>query len=38
VAEKVSHCTNLAAAEASVKAIRSLQRRELKVTPLQEYY
>ena len=38
VAEKVSHCTNLAAAEASVKAIRSLQQREFKVTPLQEYY
>ena len=38
VANKVSHCTNLAAAEASVKAIRSLQQREFKVTPLQEYY
>ncbi len=34
---KVSHCTNLAAAEASVKAIRSLQEKELTVTPLQEY-
>ncbi len=38
VANKVSHCTNLAAAEASVKAIRSLQQREFKVTPLQDYY
>ena len=38
VANKVSHCTNLAAAEASVMAIRSLQERELKVTPLQDYY
>ena len=38
VANKVSHCTNLAAAEASVKAIRSLQEREFTVTPLQEYY
>ena len=38
VANKVSHCTNLAAADASVKAIRSLQEREFKVKPLQEYY
>jgi carbamoyl-phosphate synthase large subunit len=38
VANKVSHCTNLAAAEASVMAIRSLQEREFKVTPLQDYY
>lgn len=35
---KVSHCTNLSAAEASVKAIRSLQERELTVTPLQEHH
>ncbi|MGC6464254.1 MAG: carbamoyl-phosphate synthase large subunit [Akkermansiaceae bacterium] len=35
---KVSHCTNLAAAEASVKAIRSLQENELTVTPLQEHH
>ena len=35
---KVSHCTNLAAAEASVKAIRSLQENELTVTALQEYH
>jgi len=38
VANKVSHCTNLAAAAASVQAIRSLQKRELTVTPLQDYY
>ena len=38
VANKVSHCTNLAAAAASVQAIRSLQEREFKVTPLQDYY
>jgi carbamoyl-phosphate synthase large subunit len=38
VANKISHCTNLAAAEASVKAIRSLQELEFKVTPLQDYY
>jgi len=37
VAHKVSHCTNLSAAEATVRAIRSLQNRELTVTPLQEY-
>ncbi|MEN8694200.1 MAG: carbamoyl-phosphate synthase large subunit [Akkermansiaceae bacterium] len=35
---KVSHCTNLAAAEASVKAIRSLQEQEFTVTPLQEHH
>ena len=35
---KVSHCTNLAAAEASVKAIRSLQENEFTVTPLQEHH
>ena len=38
VANKISHCTNLAAAVASVQAIRSLQKRELTVTPLQDYY
>ena len=38
VANKVSLCTNLSAADASVKAIRSLQQREFKVKPLQEYY
>ncbi|MDB2429262.1 carbamoyl-phosphate synthase large subunit [Akkermansiaceae bacterium] len=36
VQHKISHCTNLSAAEASVKAIRSLQDREFTVTPLQE--
>ena len=38
VANKVSLCTNLAAADSSVKAICSLQQREFKVKPLQEYY
>ena len=38
VANKVSLCTNLSAADASVKAIRSLQQRQFKVKPLQEYY
>ena len=36
VANKISHCTNLAAAVASVRAIRSLKEQELTVTPLQE--
>jgi len=36
VANKISHCTNLAAAEASVKAIRSLKEKDLTVTPLQD--
>jgi len=36
VANKISHCTNLAAAEASIKAIRSLKEQEFTVTPLQE--
>ena len=35
---KISHCTNLSAAEASVKAIRSLQENELTVTSLQEHH
>ena len=38
VQHKISHCTNLSAAEASVKAIRSLQENELTVTPLQEHH
>ena len=36
VTNKISHCTNLAAAEASVRAIRSLKEMELTVTPIQE--
>jgi len=36
VANKISHCTNLAAAAASAQAIRSLKERELTVTPLQD--
>ena len=38
VQHKISHCTNLSAAEACVKAIRSLQENELTVTPLQEHH
>ncbi len=38
VANKISHCTNLSAAEASILAIRSLQENELTVTTLQEYH
>jgi len=38
VQHKVSHCTNLSAAVASVKAIRSLQEHEMTVTPLQEHH
>jgi len=37
VAEKTSYVTNMAAAEASVMAIRSLQERELTVKSIQEY-
>ena len=35
---KISHCTSLAAAEASVMAIRSLLEQEFTVTPLQEHH
>ena len=38
IAMKVSHATNLAAAEASVKAMRSLKEMELTVKPLQDYH
>jgi carbamoyl-phosphate synthase large subunit len=38
VANTISHCTNLSAAEASILAIRSLQDNELTVTTLQEYH
>ena len=38
VANKISHCTNLSAAEASILGIRSLQERELTVTTLQEFH
>jgi carbamoyl-phosphate synthase large subunit len=38
VACKISHCTNLSAAEATVRAIRSLQQVEFQVKPLQEYH
>ena len=38
IAQKISHATNLSAAEASVKAIRSLKDRELTVQSIQEYH
>ncbi len=38
IAQKISHATNLSAAEASVKAIRSLKERELTVQSIQEYH
>ena len=38
IAQKISHATNLSAAEASVKAIRSLKCQELTVKSIQEYH
>jgi len=38
IAQKISHATNLSAAEASVKAIRSLKEKELTVKSIQEYH
>lgn len=38
IAQKISHTTNLSAAEACVKGIRSLKSGELTVKPLQEYH
>jgi len=38
IARKISHATNLSAAEASVKAIRSLKEKELTVKSIQEYH
>ena len=38
IAQKISHATNLSAAEASVKGIRSLKERELTVMSIQEYH
>jgi carbamoyl-phosphate synthase large subunit len=38
IAQKISHATNLSAAEASVKAMRSLKCKELTVKCLQEYH
>ena len=38
IAQKISHATNLAAAEASVKAMRSLKTLEFKVKSIQEYH
>ena len=38
IAQKISHATNLAAAEASVKAIRSLKEKDFTVQSIQEYH
>ncbi len=38
IAQKISYATNMAAAEASVKAIRSLKETELTVQSIQEYH
>lgn len=38
IAQKISHATNLAAAEASVKAIQSLKTREFEVKSIQEFH
>jgi carbamoyl-phosphate synthase large subunit len=38
IAQNISHATNLSAAEACVKAIRSLKERELTVMSIQEYH
>jgi len=38
IVAKVSHATNLSAAEACVRAIRALKEQELTVKPLQEYH
>ncbi|MFK7851384.1 MAG: carbamoyl-phosphate synthase large subunit [Akkermansiaceae bacterium] len=38
IAEKISHATNMAAAEATVKAIRSLKENEFTVQSIQEYH
>ncbi len=38
IAQKISHATNLAAAEASVKGMRSLKTLEFTVKSIQEYH
>jgi len=38
IAQKISHATNLSAAEASVKAMRSLKDKEFNVKSIQEYH
>ena len=38
IAQKISHVTNLSAAEASIKAIRSLRDKEFTVKSIQEYH
>ncbi|MCW1887272.1 carbamoyl-phosphate synthase large subunit [Luteolibacter flavescens] len=38
VANKISYCTNMAAARASVKAIRSLKEQDMTVKSIQEYH
>ena len=38
IAQKISHATNLSAAEASVKGMHSLRTLEFKVKSIQEYH
>jgi carbamoyl-phosphate synthase large subunit len=38
IAQKIAYATNMSAAEATVKAIRSLKERELTVKSIQEYH
>jgi carbamoyl-phosphate synthase large subunit len=38
IAQKISHATNLSAAEASVKAMRSLKEKDFNVKSIQEYH
>ena len=38
IAQKISHATNLAAAEASAKGMRSLKTLEFRVKSIQEYH
>jgi carbamoyl-phosphate synthase large subunit len=38
IAQKISHATNLSAAEASIKAMRSLKDKEFTVKSIQEYH
>jgi carbamoyl-phosphate synthase large subunit len=38
IAQKISHATNMAAAEATVKAMRSLKEKEFTVKSIQEYH
>jgi carbamoyl-phosphate synthase large subunit len=38
IAQKISHATNLAAAEATVRAMRSVKNNELTMKSIQEYH